>query len=239
MKRATLLVVALVSFALVASLGAGYRAQAQSAKAPAASPYPKMAPLEQYLMERDAEVALARSAAPASISGDAEVLVLGRRGYETAVQGKNDFVCMVERSWMSGIDDDGFWNPKTRGPVCYNGAAARFMIPLDMKKTKSVLAGRSSAEMGEEIKAAFDKKELPALEAGAMCYMMSKQGYLNDRAGHWHPHLMFLVSGEVAPAWGANVDGSPVLANEDALDRYTLFLVPIGKWSDGTAAHED
>jgi len=93
--------------------------------------------------------------------------------------------------------------------------------------------------MAEDLKTAFDKKELPPLEPGAMCYMMSKQGHLNDRAGHWQPHLMFFVPQTDAAAWGANLDGSPILAMKDTLDRYTLFLVPIGKWSDGTEAHSD
>src|SRR5271166_6607050 len=79
------------------------------------TPYSSMAPLEEYLMERNAEIALARSAAPDSISRDAEVLVLGRHGYETAVKGKNGFVCVVERGWMgpfNGEDAANFWNPK-------------------------------------------------------------------------------------------------------------------------------
>jgi len=212
-----------------------WQVQAEDAKAP----YPHMAPLDQYLMERDAEVALARSAAPASISGDAEVMVLGRHGYETAVKGKNGFVCIVERAWMSPVDDPGFWNPKMRGPICFNAPGARFNVPVDIKKTESVFAGRSGTEMAADIKVAFDKKELPALEPGAMCYMLSKQGYLNDKAGHWHPHLMFFVPATDAAAWGANSDGSPILAIEDTLERYTLFLVPVAKWSDGTAAHDD
>jgi hypothetical protein len=53
---------------------------------------PNMAPLDQYMMERDAEVALARTAAPEDISRDATVLVMGWHGYETAVEGKNGFV---------------------------------------------------------------------------------------------------------------------------------------------------
>jgi hypothetical protein len=235
MMRRIFSMIARRGFALVFVLAAGWQAQAQDAKAP----YPRMAPLDQYLMERNAEVALARSAAPESISRDAEVMVLGQHGYETAVKGKNGFVCIVERSWMAPIDDPEFWNPKMRGPNCFNAPGARFNIPIDIKKTESVLAGRSGAEMAEDIKTAFDKKELPALESGAMCYMMSKQGYLNDGAGHWRPHLMFFVPPTAAAAWGANLDGSPILALEDHLERYTLFLVPIGKWSDGTAAHGD
>ena len=91
-----------------------------------AASYPKMAPIDQYLMaDRNAEIAMARSAAPPSISADAEVMVLGRHGYETAVKGKNGFVCLVERSWMSPFDFAQFWNPKMRGPICFNPPAVR------------------------------------------------------------------------------------------------------------------
>jgi hypothetical protein len=150
-----------------------------------------MAPVSQYLMERNAEIALARSAAPESISMDAEIMVLGNHGYENAVKGKNGFVCMVERSWSAPMDDPDFWNPKLRGPICLNAPAARSYLPLTIKKTELVLAGRSKAEMSQAMSAALDKKELPAIESGAMCYMLSKQGYLSDSGGHWHPHLMF------------------------------------------------
>src|ERR1700683_1230774 len=103
------------SCALAILLGVAWQARAQDAKAS----YPSMAPLEQYLMEdRTAEIALARSAAPASIAKEADVMVLERHGYETAVKGKNGFVCMVERSWTAGIGFPEFWNPKLRGPIC-------------------------------------------------------------------------------------------------------------------------
>jgi hypothetical protein len=223
--------VALRSFALVVLLGWTWQVQAQDAK----TPYPSMAPLDQYLMERDAEIALARSAAPESISHDADVMVFGRHGYETAVKGKNGFVCMVERSWSSGIDDPGFWNPKLRAPICFNPPAARFNLPLTIKRTELVLAGRSKAQMFAAIGAAFDKKELPALESGAMCYMMSKQGYLSDSDGHWHPHLMFFAPVTEPAAWGADLSGSPVIELPDTGDRVTVFLIPVRKWSDGTA----
>jgi len=221
--------------ALVIMLAASWQAQAQDAKAP----YPNMAPLDQYLMERNAEITLARSAAPESISQDAEVMILGRHGYETAIKGKNGFVCVVERSWTAGIDEPEFWNPKLRGPICFNPPAARTYLPLTLKKTELVLAGRSKAQMFEDMKAAFDKKELSTPEPGAMCYMLSKQGYLNDHAGHWHPHLMFFAPITEPAAWGADLPGSPVLATKDPEDRLTVFLIPVAKWSDGTTDSVD
>jgi hypothetical protein len=223
--------IAHIAFALLIMLVTNSRAQTQDAKAP----YPNMAPVSQYLMERDAEIALARSAAPQSISMDAEIMVLGNHGYENAVKGKNGFVCLVERSWSAPLDDPDFWNPKLRGPICLNAPAARSYLPLTIKKTELVLAGRSKAQMAEAMTAALDKKELPVIEPGAMCYMLSKQGYLSDRGGHWHPHLMFFVPLTDATAWGADAKGSPILAAKVDQDRLTIFLVPVGEWSDGTA----
>lgn len=202
----------------------------------AKSPYPKMAPLEQYLMQdRSSEIALARSAAPDSISRDAEILVLGRHGYETAVYGKNGFVCLVERSWTAPINDPNFWNPKLRGPLCLNAAAARSYLPRTVKKTDLILAGHTKAQMVEIIAAAINKKELPAMEPGAMSYMLSKQGYLSDTDGHWHPHLMFFFSQGDPAAWGAGLPGSPVIALNDTWEHLTTLLIPVREWSDGTA----
>jgi hypothetical protein len=218
------LVVALVA------LGAAGRARTQDAK----TAYPNMAPIEQYLMERNAEIALARSAAPDAISKDAEVMVLGRHGFETAVKGTNGFVCMVQRGWSAGPEDPNFWNPKLRGAMCWNAAAARYNLPITNKRTLSVMAAQSKTKMLEDLKVAFDKKEIPALEMGAMCYMLSKDSNLGDGNGHWRPHLMFYVPETDAKAWGADVPGSPVISAPDPGDRMMLFLVPVGKWSDGT-----
>jgi hypothetical protein len=208
----------------------------------ASTPYPSMAPLDQYLIaDQNVEIALARSAAPKSVSDDAEVLILGRDGYEVAVRGTNGFVCLVERSWAAGIDDPKFWNPKLRGPLCLNAPAVRSYLPITIEKTKLILSGKSRSQMSDAIKSAFEKKALPTQEPGAMCYMLSKEGYLGDEAGHWHPHLMFFLPLTEAKAWGAGMPGSPILAFEDALDRLTIFMVPVAEWSDGSpdSAHKD
>lgn len=232
MKERAIETVALRSFGLIVLLGLTLQAAGQDAK----TQYPSMAPLEQYLMEQNAEIALARTAAPESLSKDAEIMALRRQGYETAVKGKNGFVCLVWRSWTAGTDDPDFWNPKLRSPVCFNAAAARSQIPMTHKKTEVILASRSKEQMADTVKTAFDRKELPTPEPGAMCYMMSKQQYLNDRGKQWHPHLMFFLPLTDTTAWGANSLGSPVIGIKDDLDRLTLFLITVSKWSDGTAA---
>jgi hypothetical protein len=227
----TLRKIAPASVALLVVLGTACPLPAEDTK------YPSMAPVEAYMMERSAEVALARTAAPESISQDATVMVMGRHGYENAATGKNGFVCIVERSWTADKDEPDFWNPKLRAPICFNAAAVRSFLPQTIKRTEWVLAGQSKAQMFEALKTALDKKELPTPEVGAMCYMMSKQGYLNDRAGHWQPHLMFFLPPADPTSWGANLPGSPILGAEDAQGQLTVFMIPVGQWSDGTAAH--
>jgi hypothetical protein len=228
-----------LSFCLLASLvqlalpGASCPARAQAQKIS----YPAMAPVNDYLIpDENTEIALARTAAPASISDGAEVMVLGREGYTTAVKGTNGFLCVVERSWGAATDDPEFWNPKVRSPICFNASAARSFVPIYLMKTKMVLAGKSKTEIVEATGSALDKKQLPAPELGAMCYMMSKQQYLNDRGMSWHPHLMFLVPGDASKSWGADLPGSPVIAADDPEERATIFMVWVGAWSDGTPA---
>jgi hypothetical protein len=199
--------------------------------------YLRMAPVDQYLMaDRNAEIALARSAAPESISRDAEVLVLGRHGYETAVKGKNGFVCVVERSWMAPFDDPEFLNPDQRLPLCLNPPGARTHLPLTFKATELALAGLSKTQMLDSIKAAFDKKELPLPEPGSMCYMMSKLQYFGRKYGNADPHLMFWFPKTDDKFWGAGLSGSPVYVHQYFPEPITEFIISVAKWSDGTAA---
>jgi hypothetical protein len=217
-------------FVLLVVLGTAHQAMAQDA----ATTYTKMAPVDQYLMaDRDAEIALARSAAPESVSRSAEVQILRRHGFEPVVKGKNGFVCVVARGWTSAPDSD-FWSPKVRVPMCVNAAAARSYLLRITKITNLALAGRTQAQVNEAIAAAIARKELPPMESGAMCYMMSKEGYGGDSIPHWPPHLMFFFS-DIDPAiWGANLPGSPVIAVADPAEHLTQFVIPTQRWSDGT-----
>jgi hypothetical protein len=233
----------LIAFVFLVQLcmpGAGIQAGAQAGQASAqaeTAAYAAMAPMDAYLIaDRNSEIALARSAAPASISDGAEVMVLGTSGFTTAAKGTNGFLCVVERSWGASTDDPEFWNPKIRSPICFNPAAARSFAPIFLMKTKLVLAGKSRAEIAAATAAALDKEELPALEPGAMCYMMSKQQYLNDRGMSWHPHVMIFVSGDAAKSWGADKDDSPIIAANDPEERVTIFMLWVGNWSDGSPA---
>ncbi|HEX4385100.1 MAG TPA: hypothetical protein VH083_19210 [Myxococcales bacterium] len=204
----------------------------------AGSAYPAMAPIEQYRLKSPAdEIALARSAAAPSISSDAEVLVLGSRGYETAVKGKNGYVCLVFRSWAAGFDDPDFWNPKIRSPNCFNPVAARTEVPQVVKRAGWVLAGASKQQLLERTRAAVADGTFKKPEPGAFSFMLSKNGYLSDEsAGPWLPHMMFFIPHGEAAAWGADQEGSPVFGQEGGEYEATVLFVPVRRWSDGTPA---
>ena len=220
-----------VVFALLAALGADAPAIAETV-------YPVMAPLARYAMaSQGEEVALARSAAPPSVSRDADIMTLGAHGYETAARGANGFVCMVQRSWASGVQADEFWNPRLRGPICFNPAASRSVLPTYLERTRWVLEGASRVEIERRVRATVAAGRYTPPAIGAMSFMMSRGGYLGDKAGGpWHPHLMFFQpSAAGGPlSWGANLDGAPLLASSDPVEPVTIFFIPVAQWSDGT-----
>jgi hypothetical protein len=206
------------------------------AQANTPTPYSTMAPIEQYrIADAQNEVALARSAAPPSVSAAAEVLVLGERGYETAVKGRNGFVCFVERSWTAGFNDPEFWNPKLRGPNCFNPPAVRSVLPQYLKRTEWVLAGLNRKQLIEKARLAFSRHVFVAPESGAFSFMLSKQGYLSDQAaGPWLPHVMLFVPHGQAATWGAGLEGSPILGGEGSPFEPTVLFIPVRCWSDGS-----
>lgn len=205
----------------------------------AKTPYPAMAPLVEYLMPRDAEISLARSAAPRTIADDSQVLVLTENGFQTAVQGTNGFVCMVARSWPAAYDDPDFWDPKLHAPICYNALAAESQVPATIKRTQTATAGGSQAQIQASVGAAIKSGELNSAEAGSMAYMLSKQTYLNNRVGHWRPHLMFFTPETDPKSWGAGLPDSPILGIKAPEEHLTVFLIPVGRWSDGTPSLSD
>lgn len=227
-------VVGRLALAVLAAAGLSVPAPSQ----PIRTPYPEMAPPEQYrIANPQDEIALARSAAPSSISGDAQVLVLGSHGYETAVEGKNGFVCFVERSWAAGFDDPDFWNSRLRAPNCFNAAAARTELPQYLKRTEWVLAGATKQQLIEKTAAAIASHSFKPPEPGALSFMLSKEGYLGDKAGGpWLPHVMFFLAHGQAVAWGANKEGSPIIGQEGRAIESTVLFIPVRSWSDGSPA---
>src|SRR5215472_13573109 len=183
MRNRKFVVFAFVSFALTFGFLTPWRMQSQDKAAQST-----MASIDPYLMDRDTEIAIARSAGPNSISSGATVLVLGRHGYETAVEGKNGFVCAVGRSWDLPKDNPAFWDPKIHGPICLTAPAVRSFLHIYLKKTELAIAGRSNTQIEAAIIDGIAKGQLPTPEPGSLSYMLSKQGYLNAGVkGPWLP----------------------------------------------------
>lgn len=222
------------------SLSAAFCAWAECAAQPKPTPYPAMAPLSAYRTEsRSEEIALARSAAPASVSDRARVLVLGDAGYEIAAEGSNGFTCIVQRSWANDFGALEFWNPKARAPICFNPAAARTVLPTYLMRTSWVLSGTSVEEMMSMTSQALAKGAIGPPAQGAMSFMMSKHGYTDDAAaGPWRAHLMFYTPRLQPDAWGANLPGSPIIGGPSNVEPVSVFLVPVRNWSDGSPDHE-
>ena len=194
----------------------------------------RMAPLAQYLIPQDAEIALARSAAPESIAKGAEIMVFTSKGFQTAVKGSNGFVCLVARSWSADYGDANFWNPRVRAPICYNAAAAGSQVPETNLRTQVALSGGSAAKIRETLKAAIAGGALPAAKPGSVSYMLSKGTWFNPSEGPWRPHLMFYVPETNPKTWGAGLPKSPMIGNEFPDEHLTIFLVPVPRWSDGS-----
>lgn len=225
------------ALALVASVLAIISAGPASATSAAAAPSAS-ARIQPYLIpSRQQEIALARTAAPPSISAHATVMVLGVHGYATAVKGTNGFVCLVARSWDNTVDvkSDRFWEPKTITPYCFNAAGAQSVLPNYLRKTQWVAAGASMAEIGNREKAARSAGKMAQPATGAICYMMSKHSWgVGGNPGPWRPHIMFYFANAKAPNWGANLGSNPVFSSAD--DDTTTFFVLVPVWSDGSRA---
>ena len=196
----------------------------------------RMAPIARYLMARDSEIALARSAAPRAIANGARILVLTPAGFQIASHGTNGFVCLVARSWSAGFGDPDFWNPRVRAPICYNAAAARSQVPETIARTRVALAGGTEAQIRDTLRAAIARGALPVAQSGSVSYMMARGTYFNRGSGPWLPHLMLYMPETNPASWGAGLPESPMLGNTFPDEHLTVILIPVGRWSDGSRA---
>lgn len=154
---------------------AGGEAMAQSVAAGRTGP--------RSLLPREREVALARSAAPPAVSGDATVMVLADGGFEVAVKGTSGVTCVVNRS-----------HPQSLEPHCFDAEASATVLPMELRRTELLRDGKSNEEIDREIAAGLLDGTYRLPRRPAMSYMMSPEQVLyNDegkKVGKWEPHLM-------------------------------------------------
>ena len=156
----------------------------------------------RIMLPRDREIALARSAAPAAVSRDATVLVLTEQGFEVADSGTNGVTCVVNRS-----------QPESLEPHCFDAEGSASVLPIELRRTELLRAGRSAAEIEREIGEGLlaGKYRLP--RRPAMSYMMSSGQILygddGTRVGKWRPHLMIFYPNLTPGDLGLGAQPSP------------------------------
>jgi len=194
---------------------------------------PKYPPLSEYMMAPEAEIALARSAAPENVSGCATVKILTASGYKVAAQGENGSVCMVLRGFSAPTYTplqfrDLIYDPTVHAPICFTPPAARIVMPYYEFRTKLAMEGRGPDEIAARIQEAYIKGELPRRDDVTFAYMWSAHQHLGPRIGAWHPHLMVFAPYYENSMVGGNQFGSPLpQVSDDAGTPFTVVVIPV------------
>jgi hypothetical protein len=194
----------------------------------------KYPPLSEYKMDRDAEMALAKSAAPQAISDRATIRVLTKSGYQTAHEGDNGFVCMVMRGFTGAptftpVQIRAFitYDAKTRAPICFNPQAVRTVLPYYELRTKLGFEGKTPDQIAEGVQAAYAKGEIPKRTEVSFAYMWSADQVLGP-AGHWHPHLMvYLPYYENSMLGNNDIPGMLPFVSDDAGTPFAVGIIAV------------
>ena len=195
---------------------------------------PKYPPLSEYMMPQDAEVALAKSAAPQNISDHATIRVLTASGYQVVHQGDNGFVCMVMRGFTGAPTFAPAqlrmfinYDPKTRAPICFDPNAVKTVLPYYDLRTKLGLEGKTPDQITEAVKAAYDHGKIPKRAGVSFAYMWSADQILGP-SGHWHPHMMVYLPYYENSMLGDNDSGSHLpTVGDDAGTPFAVGVIPV------------
>ena len=193
----------------------------------------KYPPVDAYLMPRDAEIALARSAAPPALADRASVKVLTKTGFEIAQEGDNGLVCLVMRGFSAPTYTPAafraiVYDPTIHAPICFAAPAVRAVLPYYELRTKLALAGKDPDQITEALQAAYVKGELPRRDATTFAYMFSAHQHLGSTVGVWHPHMMVFVPYADTTAVGQTPFGETLPAvTDDAGTPFAVIVIPV------------
>lgn len=190
-------------------------------------------PLSAYMMPREAEIALAQTAAPKSISGTATVKVLTPSGYRVAAQGTNGFTCMVMRGFSAPTFTPApfrnlVYDPTVRAPICFNELASKMVLPYYELRTTLALHGNTPDQIARGVQAAYDNGTLPKRTEVGFAYMWSSEQNLASGIGHWHPHVMIFAPNYTNAMVGGNPFGSALpQLTDDAGTPFSVVVIPV------------
>jgi hypothetical protein len=189
-------------------------------------------PVAQYLMPREAEIAMARSAAPPSIADRATVKVLTKAGYEIASQGDNGAVCLVMRGFTAPTYTpaplrDLVYDPTIRAPICFAAPAARTVLPYYELRTTLALGGKHPDQIAAALEAAYVRGELPHRDSVTFAYMFSAHQHLGE-VGAWHPHMMvFAPYADRATVGETPFGGTLPTVTDDAGTPFAVVVIAV------------
>jgi hypothetical protein len=193
---------------------------------------PEYPPLSEYLMTRDAEIALARSAAPTNVAEQATIKILTPSGYDVVREGSNGFVCMVMRGWTAPTFTpvelrDLVYDGKIRAPICFDPEAARTVLPYYELRSRLGMAGKTPDEIASAIQAAHARGELPNRDGVSFAYMWSADQHLGP-VGSWHPHMMVFAPYYENARLGDNGFAEPLpFVTDDAGTPFAVVVIPV------------
>jgi hypothetical protein len=217
-----------ISLVLLAVLFAP-SAVAQTSKSPVGN-YP---PIQEYLMPKASEIALAKSAAPANISDGATIKVLTTSGFKVVHQGNNGFVCMVMRGFAAPTYTPAqfrnlVYDATVRAPICFDPKAAKEVTPYYELRTKLAMQGKDPDQIAEGVQAAYARGELPKRDGVSFAYMWSADQNLASGIGHWHPHLMVFAPYYDNSMVGGSAFGAPLpQLSDDAGTPFAVVVIPV------------
>jgi hypothetical protein len=222
--RSTAVVVAFLTLAHVPPDGAHAQTPARLAS--------HYAPLGEYMMPREPEIALAMSAAPANISGRATIKVLTTSGFQVVREGDNGFVCLVMRGWAAptfspAAQRDFVYDATLRAPICFDPPATRMVLPFYELKHRLGMEGRTPDQIADRVQAAYARGQLPKRDAVSFGYMWSADQQLGPGVGHWHPHMMVFAPYYDNAMLGGNEVGVVPVVNDDAGTPFTVIVIPV------------
>lgn len=193
----------------------------------------KYPPLSEYMMTPEAEIALARSAAPENVSAHATIKVLTASGYKVVTQGDNGFVCIVMRGWGAPTFTPAqlrelVYYAKLRAPICFNPVASRTVLPLQELRTRLGMEGKTPDQIAEGVQAAYAKGKLPRMETVAFAYMFSADQDLGPGVGPWHPHMMVYTPYYENSMLGGNpFAGALPVVTDDAETPFAVTVIQV------------
>ncbi|HKF43915.1 MAG TPA: hypothetical protein VKG01_12495 [Thermoanaerobaculia bacterium] len=194
---------------------------------------PKYPPIDQYMMPRDVEIALATSAAPASLADHATIKVLTKSGFVVAREGDNGAVCMVMRGFSAPTYTpaqfrDLVYDPTVHAPICFTAPAARTAMPYYELRTRLAMEGKSPDQIAESLQSAYVHGELPRRDSVTFAYMWSSHQHLGPGIGAWRPHMMVFAPYYDNSMVGGNEFGSPFpQVSDDAGTPFTVVVIPV------------